>query len=314
MSRLISLTLSTVAIVVSVVALALAAVAINDDEDAPASRPYPYLKSSEPGGYTRAFVEQALDRYEADGRGATIAYYNTTGSVDGDWYVFIIDEEGAVISHATRPERRGVKIEDMVDVTGYNYGAGFAAATDRGSWVEYTYLNPTNGNYEKKHTWVVRHDGLVFGSGWYNRSTATLLPSKSDEPDKYTRALVEQAVRRYEAEGREATIAYYNTTESMDGQWYVFIIDEEDRMVSNADPDWVGEDIKGSGGTDVTGYYFGDDLLAAAGEGGWIDYTIVNPGTGQPARKHSWVIRHDGLIFGSGWYEENPSKSSEPGG
>ncbi len=128
--------------------------------------------------------------------------------------------------------------------------------------------------------------------------------SKSDEPEKYTKALVEQALRRYEAEGREATVAYYNNTESIDGQWYVFIIDETGFLVSNAaNPDRLGENLKGSAGTDVTGYYFGDDMLAAAAEGGWVDFTFKNPETGQEGRKHSWVVRHDGLIFGSGWYE-----------
>ena len=28
-----------------------------------------------------------------------------------------------------------------------------------------------------------------------------------------------------------------------------------------------------------------------------------NPETGEEGRKHSWVVLHDGLIFGSGWYE-----------
>ncbi len=301
MARFISLALGRVAIIFPITAaLVLAAVACGDG-DAPA--PMPASRFSEPGLYTRAFVEQAIERYEAEGRDETIAYHNAPESVDGDWYVFIIDEDGAVVSHPTRPERRGVTFEGMVDVTGYNYGADFAAATDTGRWVEYAYLNPVNANYERKHTWVIKRDGLIFGSGWYERSTASLLPSKSDEPDKYTKAFVEQAIRRYESQGRDATVTYYNTPESVDGQWYVFIIDEEDRMVSNADPDRIGEDIKGNGGTDVTGYYFGDDLLAAASEGGWIDYTIGNPGTGEPARKHSWVVRHDGLIFGSGWYE-----------
>ncbi|MCZ0937261.1 MAG: hypothetical protein OXJ55_01385 [Caldilineaceae bacterium] len=34
----------------------------------------------------------------------------------------------------------------------------------------------------------------------------------------------------------------------------------------------------------------GDDVMGAAEAG--------------EARTHSWVVRHDGLIFGSSWYEE----------
>ena len=261
-------------------------------------------KSSEPGLYTKAFVERAVERYKADGRDATIAYYNTAESVDGDWYVFIIDDDGAVIAHPTRPERLGTTFREMEDVTGYNYGAGFAATTEKGSWVEYTYLNPANATYEKKHTWVVKHDGLIFGSGWYNRTTASLLPSKSDEPDRYAKALVEQSLRRYEAMVASRPVAYYNTLESVDGDWYVFIFDGADLLVSNgANPDLLGEDLKGSFGTDVNGYNYGAEMLSATSAGLWVDYMFISPATGQQNRKHSWVVRHDGLLFGPGWYE-----------
>ena len=37
--------------------------------------------------------------------------------------------------------------------------------------------------------------------------------------------------------------------------------------------------------------------------GRWVDYLFVNPATGEEGIKHSWVVRHDGLVIGSGWYE-----------
>ena len=40
-------------------------------------------------------------------------------------------------------------------------------ADEKGLWVDYLFLNPDTGNQEYKHSWVVRHDGLLFGSGWY---------------------------------------------------------------------------------------------------------------------------------------------------
>ena len=39
-------------------------------------------------------MQQAINLYEAVGLEDTVAYYNTTGSVDGQWYVFMIDEDG----------------------------------------------------------------------------------------------------------------------------------------------------------------------------------------------------------------------------
>ncbi len=287
----------------AIAALAVSIAACRVDEERASVDVNSISKSAEPGGYTKAFVEQALRRYEATGRESTVAHYNTPGSVDGDWYVFIIDEGGAIVSHATRPERVGLTFDDMVDVTGYHYGADFAAATGSGRWVDYTYLNPTSGGYEMKRSWVVNRDGLIFGSGWYDRSVANPLPSKTDEPDKYTKAFVERALRRYETNGREGTIAYYNTPASIDGDWYVFIVDEDGSVVSHAArPDSVGLTFDDM--VDVTGYDYGADIAAATGSGRWVSYTHMNPASGIDEKKHSWVVRHDGLIFGSGWYEK----------
>ena len=55
---------------------------------------------------------------------------------------------------------------------------------------------------------------------------------------------------------------------------------------------------------DVTGYFYGDDLLSATEEGKWISYVFRNPDAGEETRKQAWIVRHDGLFFGSGWYEE----------
>lgn len=126
--------------------------------------------------------------------------------------------------------------------------------------------------------------------------------TKEDRPG-YTVALVEKALQRYDTMGREATVAYYNTPESVDGEWYVFIMDEDGILIAHVDPERLGEDIKGDLGLDATGYRFGDLVLSATEEGLWVDYLFLNAATGAEQTKHSWVVRHDGLIIGSGWYE-----------
>ena len=45
---------------------------------------------------------------------------------------------------------------------------------------------------------------------------------------EFTVDLVRQALRRYDEEGREATVSYYNSPESASGESYVFIYDEND--------------------------------------------------------------------------------------
>ena len=93
------------------------------------------------------------------------------------------------------------------------------SATEDGKWVSYVYQNPENGGIvtdhtgalEYKHVWLVRHDDLLFASGWHISA------------DGYTQFVVDETIARYHTDGLEATLAYYNSPDSFDAQWYVFI-------------------------------------------------------------------------------------------
>ena len=69
-----------------------------------------------------------------------------------------------------------------------------------------------------------------------------------------------------------ATLEYYNSPESVDGQWNVFIIDENDMAIGHYNPHLIGEDLNGPIGTDANGYNFGPALLWATEEGKWVSY------------------------------------------
>jgi len=43
-------------------------------------------------------------------------------------------------------------------------------------------------------------------------------------------------------------------------------------------------------------------LAGATPEGAWVDYFRVNPQSGKDEPKSSWVVLHDGYIFGCGVY------------
>ena len=252
-------------------------------------------KSDAPA-YTRAFVQQAMNLYVALGLEETVAYYNTKESVDGQWYVFIIDENQTIIAHAPNPDLVGKHVSQALGPNSYPTGSAVAASADQdGAWFDYTYANPASGVVETKHSWMVIHDGITFGSGWYERG-----PGKSDAP-AYTRAFVQQAMNLYVALGLEETVAYYNTKESVDGQWYVFIIDQDGYTIAHHNPQFRGRDP--SLRVDATGYFYGDDLQSATEAGHWVDYVLLNPESGENRQKHTWIVRHDGLLFGSGWYE-----------
>ena len=140
-------------------------------------------------------------------------------------------------------------------------------------------------------------------------ATATVPPKST--PADYTKFLVRDAISRYESEGLDATVAYYNTKESVDGQWYVFIIDENQTIVAHANPDLVGKHVSQALGPNS--YPTGSAVAASADQdGAWFDYTYANPASGVVETKHSWVVIHDGITFGSGWYERGPGKSDAP--
>ncbi len=134
-------------------------------------------------------------------------------------------------------------------------------------------------------------------------SGCVAIPTKT-EPAAYTQAIVQDAIRFYEQEGRAAAIAHYSSPENTDGEWYVFIIGESGHTVANPIPGYIGADMRGDLGMDINGYRFGYDLLSTDEDGLWVDYVFINPATNTEDTKHAWVVRHDGLIFGSGWYEE----------
>ena len=129
------------------------------------SKTRPRPTKDDPAAYTKAFVQGAIDRYERDGRQATLDCYNTTESVDGQWHVFFIGPDGVTIAHHN-PEFRDRDPSLRVDAKGYFYGDDLLGATGEGRWVDYVLLDPETGK-EQQHTWAVRHDGLLFASGWY---------------------------------------------------------------------------------------------------------------------------------------------------
>ncbi len=267
--------------------------------------------SRDPPAYARALVEQAMARYDAGGREAAAEIYNSPDSVDGQWYVFIVDEDDTFLAHAATPARVGTDVKVLRDANGYAHGQAIADATEDGGWLEYTRVNPETGRDQPKRSWVIRHDGLVFGSGYYTDEPVSATPPEN--PAAATQAFVQAAIARYNDEGREAALAHYNTAASVDGDLYLFVLDGDELIVHATVPDNIGKSIRGPLGTDITGYDFGSVMAEASEAGEWVDYVYLNPAANfAHERKHSWVVRHDGLVFGSGWYERSVELSRDP--
>ena len=122
-----------------------------------------------------------------------------------------------------------------------------------------------------------------------------------NEAAGFTRSKVQDAIRYYDRNGRDATVEHYSSEDSRHGQWYVFIVDEDGYVIASPNTDLIGRDPALR--VDASGYFYGDDLMSATEAGKWISYIFRHPQTGEDARKHTWVVRHDGLLFASGFYE-----------
>lgn len=295
---IVALALSAVAVALSLVALALATLSVDSDEDVD-------LDLADRYEFTVDFVQEALDRYEEEGREATIAYYNNPSSALGDYYMFIFDEEARLVAHIN-PDLLGMDLRGSLglDSHGYRFGDVMLEATGQGLWVDYVFQNPRTGNQEFKHSWVVKRDGLLFGSGWYQVLPASPLAASKTDPADYAVALVDRAIRYYRAHGREAAARHFSSPESVDGSWYVFIFDENNvRIAHPTRLDLIGQPVDGPTGVDINGYAYGQLFAQTNEQGQWVSYFFLNPNTGEPSQKHTWLQRYDGVVFGSGWYE-----------
>ena len=269
--------------------------------------------ADDPEAFAVALAQAAIDLYKMEGREAAIAYHNSPASIDGQWYVFITDENDLFVAHPGAPGFLGRDMKDIPGLDGSLIGVDIAMATEAGHWTEYLWPNPDTNKLEQKRTWSIRYDGYLFASGYYapwSPDPAMLLTVSKDNPKAFTHAAVLAAVARYELGGRDAVAAHYNDPASIDGQWYVFITDENDIFVAHAPrQDLLETDLKDIIGLDGE-RMLGVEIASATPLGLWIEYLWPNPATGENEQKRTWAIRHDGYLFGSGYYE--PAATTEP--
>lgn len=120
----------------------------------------------------QALVARAVALYDEAGREeAFAAFEDPEGTfVDRDLYVFVFGPEREIVAHGGDPDLVGTPASALVDRQGVRFGDRFMdEATANGVWVDYTWRDPITGADLAKSSWVVRHDGHVFGVGVYDR-------------------------------------------------------------------------------------------------------------------------------------------------
>ena len=263
---------------------------------------------SDPAVYTQFVVDDAIARYTTEGLEATLAHYNDPANVDGEWYVFVIDRDDTVIGHY-QPDRRGLDVKGAVgtDINGYNFGPEMLSATEAGRWVPYVYVNPAaeslgdDDMFELKSTWVVRHDGLLFGSGWYV-DTEELAPLLFLEAAEHFRSGGLEAYFAFSNDptginaGLIPAAQYYNRTNTLDGYFTGIVAAPDGEILAHIDPGLIGTDIED---------LLGPAVRNATAEGGWIVAKDNPADTGHPRTMRMWLIDVDGTLIGGGWYRND---------
>ena len=165
-----------------------------------------------------------------------------------------------------------------------------------GVWVEYLWPHPVTLKEVPKVGYSVRHDGMLFASGYY---------VQVEDPAAETQAYVQKAIEYYDANGLDATIVRYNSTDSLDGQWSLTLADENDTIrVAVLSPNLVGTDLKNLGAGRIR--QIGKEMAAATEEGAWISVIFPNTRSSETLYAHTWAIRYDGLLFMSRYYDDRP--------
>ena len=116
------------------------------------------------------YVERAVKLYKEIGRRAFIEFSDTEGDyIDGEHYVFVLDTEGISLANAANPSIVGDNTYDLQDRGGTFFTRNIIAkAVPEGAWTDdYWFINPETFEEERKRSYVVLYDGIIFGSGYY---------------------------------------------------------------------------------------------------------------------------------------------------
>ena len=205
-------------------------------------------------------------------------------------YPFVINlTSWTRLADGVLPERVGVR-ETILDTATRPMDDIIEELKTNGSvWATYTFDNPAIRADQIKRSYLELRDGLIFGSGYYVLDTQV-------------QSIAYNQVLEYNHNGRDATLTEINTIPDEAVSTYIFVANPDTDMVEaqNADPEILGMSDWDSIIAITDKAMLLKELETEAGA--WVGYKITNPTTGQIEDKRAWIIMHDGLIFGSGYY------------
>lgn len=207
-------------------------------------------------------------------------------------YPFVIDPDTRkVAAHGENPNRVGVSSLILGNYTDKPVDRIIEKLeNDGGVWVDYVFIDPLTGEDSLKRSWLVAHDGYIFGSGFYYSVEEKLVN------------VIDNAIELYQEDG---TFDRINAKQAEPDAHYPFVIDPVTNIspahgaFSDADESIVDSDI--------TFQEIADSIQDEDDIVHWY-IPFKNPATGQVNLKHILFKLYDDYLFGAGYYYSGDEK------
>ena len=118
----------------------------------------------------KAMSQQAAALVNQNGEAAFATFSAEDGGfLTKDLYVFCMDLEGSMLSHAKKPDLVGKNLKDFNKYGDYLFQDMIAVASDKGEgWVDYKWPYPGSEEVKEKTSYIIKNEkGFFCGVGAY---------------------------------------------------------------------------------------------------------------------------------------------------
>ncbi len=119
--------------------------------------------ASQDDALTLAFVQGAVEYYDANGLEATLTQYRSEAGIENGRPMTIIDaEENVLLVYSALPSLEGQSVGPGSTLSGLQWLT--TVATEEGYWITTRGLNPVTKLVEPRRLYAVLHNGLIFAA------------------------------------------------------------------------------------------------------------------------------------------------------
>lgn len=220
---------------------------------------------------------------------------------DGELYIFVNNyDDNTIVAHGVNASLVGIEGNNITGINGENIGNTIHDnAVKNGAWIHYMWEEPISKDILPKTSWLVLHDGYIFGSGMYDH--VLTLDSAEDEKIMMVQNIVSNAISLYDSEDVNAFEIITSKSTDLQGDMYPFVISLDGIIKAHgANSERVGMESVSIHDADVS--YDEIQEILKNNKSLWVKYSFVNLQTNIEQEKRALLVLHDEYIFGSGYY------------